>query len=141
MNKKLLDKSNVLYLVTLVLSAASCIVYAFADARQNSALIICLLAVSALLELILCIKKIAWLEYVPFICVLVSAAVFIRLAFDEVGDVLSKINMNGLSTSWIASAVLIVITMAAAALSTVFVKEEQEALADERNAEAAAGKN
>ena len=45
---------------------------------------------------------------------------FIDLAFDEIGDILSKINMDGLSASWIASAVLLVVTVIAAALATVW---------------------
>ena len=81
------------------------------------------LAIAAVIELILCAKQIPYLEYVPFLCTLVGMAVFIKLAFDEIGDVLSNINMNGLSTSWIASAVLIVLTVIVTALSTVFVKE------------------
>ena len=48
---------------------------------------------------------------------------FINLAFDEIGDILSKINMDGLSTSWIASAVLLVICMICAAVSTVWGKK------------------
>lgn len=118
------DKTKILNLVVFMLAVVSCIVYARADARENSRLILALFSLAAIVELILYVKPFPYVEYVPFLCALTSMAVFIRLAFDEVGDVLSKINMNGLSTSWMASAVLIVLTVTAAALSTVFVPEK-----------------
>lgn len=123
MGKNKFDKTKILNLIVLILSLIAFIVYSLADAKENSPLILAMLAISAVIEIILCVKRIPYLEYVPFICTLVGMAVFIKLAFNEIGDVLSKINMNGLSASWIASAVLIVLTAIAAALSTVFVKE------------------
>lgn len=123
MGKIKFDKTKILNLAVLILAVISFIVYALANARENSPLILTMLAIAAVIELILCAKQIPYLEYVPFLCTLVGMAVFIKLAFDEIGDVLSNINMNGLSTSWIASAVLIVLTVIVTALSTVFVKE------------------
>lgn len=105
-------------LVSVILLAAAAVVYAVADARENSPLIISLLAVAAVTGAVLLVKRVPYGEYIPFFLSLVSVALFIPLAFDEVGDVLSKINMNGLSVSWIASAVLMVLGMVATAVST-----------------------
>ena len=85
---------------------------------------IALLVIGALLELFVASNKAPkYFEYPPFAAALVSVAMFINLAFDEIGDILSKINMDGLSTSWIASAVLLVICMICAAVSTVWGKK------------------
>lgn len=111
-------------LLTAVLMAAAAVVYALASARENSPVIIAAMAVGAVVAAVLLVKRVPYVEYVPFVLSLVSAAVFIRLAFDEIGDILSKINMNGLSTSWIASAVLIVVSMICAAVATVFAAKE-----------------
>ena len=116
-------KAKVLNLIVVILAIATCIVYGMADAKVNSPFIIAMFAVAAIVELILCVKTFPYVEYIPFLCILIGMAAFIKLAFDEIGDGLSKINMNGLSSSWIASAVLIVATVIAAAVSTVFVKE------------------
>ena len=104
--------------------AATAIVYALAKAKENSPIIIALLVIGALLELFVATNKAPkYFEYPPFAAALVSVAMFINLAFDEIGDILSKINMDGLSTSWIASAVLLVICMICAAVSTVWGKK------------------
>ena len=110
-------KSSLLHTITAVGMAATAIVYALAKAKENSPIIIALLVIGALLELFVAS------EYLPFAAALVSVAMFINLAFDEIGDILSKINMDGLSTSWIASAVLLVICMICAAVSTVWGKK------------------
>lgn len=113
-------KFSVVYFVTAVAMAVTAIVYAFAKARENSPIIIALLVIGALLELFIASGKAPrFFEYIPFAAVLASVAVFINLAFDEVGDILSKINLDGLSTSWISSAVLMVLCMILAAVSTV----------------------
>lgn len=119
--KNMLNKSSILPLAAAVLAAVTAIVYAGAKARENAPLIIALLAAAAVLELVaVAVRKAPFLEYLPFACALAGLAVFIDLAFDEIGDILSKINMDGLSTSWIASAVLLVVTVIAAALATVW---------------------
>ena len=119
--KNILNKSSILPLAAAVLAAVTAIVYAGAKARENAPLIIALLAAAAVLEVVtVAVRKAPFLEYIPFVCVLAGLAVFIDLAFDEIGDILSKINMDGLSTSWIASAVLLVVTAIAAALATVW---------------------
>ena len=107
-------KAKVLNLIVVILAIATCIVYGMADAKVNSPFIIAMFAVAAIVELILCVKTFPYVEYIPFLCILIGMAAFIKLAFDD---------MNGLSSSWIASAVLIVATVIAAAVSTVFVKE------------------
>lgn len=106
-------------LIAVVLSIVTAIVYATAVARENSPLIIGALIAAAIVGVVLLVKKIPYVEYVPFVLVLVGLAKFVQLAFDEVGDVLSNINMNGLSTSWIASAVLLVVTAICAGAATV----------------------
>ena len=119
--KNMLNKSSILPLAAAVLAAVTAVVYAGAKARENAPLIIALLAVAAVLELVaVSVRKAPFLEYIPFVCALAGLAVFIDLAFDEIGDILSKINMDGLSASWIASAVLLVVTVIAAALATVW---------------------
>ena len=119
--KNMLNKSSILPLAAAVLAAVTAIDYAGAKARENAPLIIALLAAAAVLELVaVAVRKTPFLEYLPFVCALAGLAVFIDLAFDEIGDILSKINMDGLSTSWIASAVLLVVTVIAAALATVW---------------------
>lgn len=119
--KKMLNKSSILPLAAAVLAVVTAIVYAGAKARENTPAIIILLAAAAVLELVaVAVRKASFLEYLPFVCALAGLAVFIDLAFDEIGDILSKINMDGLSASWIASAVLLVVTVIAAALATVW---------------------
>ncbi|MEQ2441998.1 hypothetical protein WMO64_00765 [Pseudoflavonifractor sp. CLA-AP-H29] len=119
--KKMLNKSRILPLAAAVLAVVTAIVYAGAKARENAPAIIILLAAAAVLELVaVAVRKASFLEYLPFVCALAGLAVFIDLAFDEIGDILSKINMDGLSASWIASAVLLVVTVIAAALATVW---------------------
>ena len=119
--KKMLNKSSILPLTAAVLAVVTAIVYAGAKARENAPAIIILLAAAAVLELVaVAVRKASFLEYLPFVCALAGLAVFIDLAFDEIGDILSKINMDGLSASWIASAVLLVVTVIAAALATVW---------------------
>ncbi|WP_294518878.1 hypothetical protein [uncultured Pseudoflavonifractor sp.] len=119
--KKMLNKSSILPLAAAVLAVVTAIVYAGAKARENAPAIIILLAAAAVLELVaVAVRKASFLEYLPFVCALAGLAVFIDLAFDEIGDILSKINMDGLSASWIASAVLLVVTVIAAALATVW---------------------
>ena len=106
-------KSSLLHTITAVGMAATAIVYALAKAKENSPIIIALLAIGALLELFVASDKAPkYFEYPPF-----------AAALDEIGDILSKINMDGLSTSWIASAVLLVICMICAAVSTVWGKK------------------
>ena len=113
-------KSSLLHTITAVGMAATAIVYALAKAKENSPIIIALLVIGALLELFVASDKAPkYFEYLPFAAALVSVAMFINLAFDEIGDILSKINMDGLSTSWIATAVLLVICIICAAVSTV----------------------
>lgn len=116
-----MNKSSILPLAAAVLAVVTAIVYAGAKARENAPAIIILLAAAAVLELVaVAVRKASFLEYLPFVCALAGLAVFIDLAFDEIGDILSKINMDGLSASWIASAVLLVVTVIAAALATVW---------------------
>jgi len=107
-----------------VLSLATTIVYSVSVSREHSPLVIGLLVLATLVEALLIVKPIRYLEYLPFASVLCSAVVFIRLAFDEVGDVLGKVNMNGLSATWIASAVLLVLSMIALGVTTVTAKRE-----------------
>ena len=111
--------------VTFVLTLIGCIVYATADIRENDPAIIACLAVAAVFALAVAIKPIKYLEYVPFILILISLGMFIPLAFDEIGDVLSKINMDGLSVSWYASIVLLVLSTIAEAVETVCRQEKE----------------
>ena len=111
-------------LVSVIVLIASAVVYAMADARENSPLIIGLLAVAAVVGVVLLVKHFPSGEYIPFVLSLISVVVFIPLAFDEIGDVLSKINMNGLSASWIASAVLIVLSMVCTGVSTTVAAKD-----------------
>ena len=116
-------KAKVLNLIVVILAIATCIVYGMADAKVNFSFYYCNVCSCGNRGIDIMCKTFPYVEYIPFLCILIGMAAFIKLAFDEIGDVLSKINMNGLSSSWIASAVLIVATVIAAAVSTVFVKE------------------
>lgn len=111
-------------LVSVIVLAAAAIVYATASARENSPVIIALLAVGAVVGVVLLVKHFPYGEYIPFVLSLVSVGLFIPLAFDEIGDVLSKINMNGLSASWIASAVLMVLGMVCTAVATTVAAKD-----------------
>lgn len=124
MKKALENKAARCSLVTMLMAIVTAIVYAFADARENSPYIIAVLAIAAIIELLLIVKKIPYAEYVPFVLILVGIGIFTQLAFDEVGDVLSSVNMDGLSISWIASAVLLVLTGISAGVATVFAPEQ-----------------
>ena len=77
-------KSSLLHTITAVGMAATAIVYALAKAKENSPIIIALLAIGALLELFVASDKAPkYFEYPPFAAALVSVAMFINLAFDE----------------------------------------------------------
>ena len=78
-------KSSLLHTITAVGMAATAIVYALAKAKENSPIIIALLAIGALLELFVASDKAPkYFEYPPFAAALVSVAMFINLAFDEI---------------------------------------------------------
>lgn len=113
-------QAKICCMATAVLAIVTAIVYAFADAKDNSAIIIGLLIACGVLEIVrVAVPKIPYLEYLPFVAVLVSVGVFIDLAFDEGYDILSKMNVDGLSNSYIVSAVLLGLTMIATAVVTV----------------------
>ena len=113
-------QAEICCVATAVLAIVTAIVYAFADAKDNSAITIGLLIACGVLEIVrVAVPKIPYLEYLPFAAVLVSVGVFIDLAFDEGYDILSKMNVDGLSNSYIVSAVLLGLTMIAAAVVTV----------------------
>lgn len=124
MGKKILNRTRIFKLLTLVLSVLTCIVYRLDTVETVYLRVIALLIVTAVLELVLCIKPLKYMEYVPFICALISMGIFIRSAFDTIGAVLSKISTTGLSALWIATAVMIILTSIVAGLATVFVKED-----------------
>jgi hypothetical protein len=111
-------------LVTLALTVITLIVYAVSVAREHSPVILAALAVAAIVNVILLCKKVPYVEYVPFALDLVSVAMFVTLAFDEVGDVLSNVNTSGLSASWIASAVLVLVNAICAAVNTVQAQKQ-----------------
>ncbi|WP_291530926.1 MULTISPECIES: hypothetical protein [Bifidobacterium] len=107
-------------IIAAVLAVATTVVYALADAKENSPIIIGLLIVCAALELVCAFAaKLPFLEYAPFVAALAAASVFVDRAFDEGYDILSKMNVEGLSTSYIVSAVLLGVTVIAAAVATV----------------------
>lgn len=113
-------KSTIPCVAAAVLAIVTAIVYALADAKENSPVIIGLLIVCGVLELICAfVPRVPFLEYLPFAAVLGSVGVFVDLAFDEGYDILSKMNVEGLSTSYIVSAVLLAVTVIAAAVVTV----------------------
>lgn len=120
-------QSKILCVATAVLAIVTAIVYALADARENSPIIVGLLIACGVLEIVrVAAPKVPFLEYLPFVAVLGSVAVFIDLAFDEGYDILSKMNVDGLSTSYIVSAVLLVITLIASAAVTVVASATKE---------------
>lgn len=93
-----------------VSSAAAFLIYFVAESRENSPLILIMVAVAAVVGILLCIWEVPFLEYLPVVCSLTGLAVFITLGFDEIGDILGKNNVEGLSPTYIASAVLILIS-------------------------------
>lgn len=119
-------KTMIPCIAAAVLAAVTAVVYALADAKENSPVIIGLLIACAVLELVCAFApRVPFLEYLPFAAVLGSVGVFVDLAFDEGYDILSKMNVEGLSSSYIASAVLLAVTLVAAAVVTV-VKPAKE---------------
>lgn len=106
-------------LTALILTVITIVVYSNSVAREHSAIIIAAMVVAAIANAVLLVKRVPYGEYLPFALDLVGVAVFVTLAFDEIGDVLSKVNMDGLSVSWIASAALIVITSICAGINTI----------------------
>lgn len=123
--KKQITKGTVLTIVTALLMVVTALVYAMSKSKEHSPLIIGLLLAAAVLALLsIKLKGLPLIEYAPFVCVLASMSVFIRLAFDEIGDILSKINMDGLSSSWIASAVLLGLSVLSCALCSIFPEKQ-----------------
>lgn len=113
-------KSDIPCVVAAVLAIVTAIVYALADAKENSPIIIALLVACGVLEVVCALlSRIPFLEYLPFVASLGAVAVFVDRAFDEGYDILSKMNVEGLSASYIASAVLVAVTALAAATVTV----------------------
>ncbi|MBQ8160275.1 MAG: hypothetical protein IJ083_05935 [Clostridia bacterium] len=117
------SKFAVMSLVCAVLTCVCALIYAFSVSRDHSAVIIASMAVAAVCCVVLSLRKIPVAEYVPFVLTLISLAIFIRLGFDEIGDILSKNNMNGLSASWIASAVLLVLSSVCTGVNTVLAAD------------------
>ena len=111
---------SVASLVCGVLSLVTALLYALSVSRDHSPIVM-----AGLCSLALCWKKVPFGEYLPFALVLVSIGVFTRLGFDEIGDILSKNNMNGLSWSWIASAVMLLVTGVGNGMCTVFAAEKK----------------
>lgn len=115
-----ITKTSIATIATALLSLATAIVYALADAKENSPIIIALLVVAAALEMaVVFLPKVPFIEYLPFVAVLGGLAVFVDRAFDEASDILSKANVDGLSNSYIVSAILLGITVIAAATVTI----------------------
>ncbi len=112
-------------LVCGVLSLATALLYALSVSRDHSPVVIACMILAGLCSLALCRKKVPFAEYLPFALVLVSIGVFTRLGFDEIGDILSKNNMNGLSWSWICSAFLLIASGVANGICTVFAAEKE----------------
>ena len=116
-------KFSVLSVICGLLAIAAALVYAFSVSRDHSPIIIAAMALAGVCSLILSRKKLPFTEYIPFVLTLVSLSIFIRLAFDEISDILSKNNMNGLSITWIASAVLILLAGIVSGICTVAADE------------------
>ena len=116
---------SVASLVCGVLSLVTALLYALSVSRDHSPIVIVCMTLAGLCSLALCWKKVPFGEYLPFALVLVSIGVFTRLGFDEIGDILSKNNMNGLSWSWIASAVMLLVTGVGNGMCTVFAAEKK----------------
>ena len=95
----------------VLLAIAGCVTYALSGV-QGSALITVMMALAAVTGIVLCVKRVPFLEYLPVVLSLIGLAVFVNLAFNEVGAILSKANMEGLSPAYIASAVLILLASA-----------------------------
>ena len=78
------------------------------------------LILGALLEILLLFNP-GWkfVEYIPFLSLLAAGLLFTKSGADELYAIFSKMNMEGLSTSWIVSAVLIVVTLVLAGATTV----------------------
>ncbi len=118
-------KFTVTSMICGALSLVTALLYAFSVSRDHSPIIIVCMILAGACSLALCWKKVPVCEYVPFVLVLVSIAVFTRLGFDEVGDILSKINLDGLSWSWIGSAILLIASGAANGICTVLAAEKE----------------
>ena len=116
-------KYSALSVICGLLGIAGALVYAFSVSKDHSPVIIAAMALSGVCCLILSRKRIPFAEYLPFLLSLVSLAVFIRLGFDEIGDILSKNNMNGLSVTGILSAVLILLSGIVNGICTVAASE------------------
>lgn len=118
-------KFSVTSLACGVLSLATALLYALSVSRDHSPVIIVCMILAGLCSLALCWKKVSLGEYLPFALVLVSIGVFTRLGFDEIGDILSKNNVNGLNWSWIASAVMLLVTGIGNGICTVFAADKK----------------
>lgn len=119
-----MKKTNVFALIIGILTAVTAIVYAFAKARENSPIVIALLAAAAVVEIVIALKPVDYVEYVPFALSLAGLTVFLRLAFDEIGDIVSSVNTEGLSVSWIISTALIIVVSICAGVNTVLSRKK-----------------
>ncbi|OFQ97527.1 hypothetical protein [Alloscardovia sp. HMSC034E08] len=121
-------KIDVLSLVAMLVTGATAVCYALTTDRSHSWTVVILLALAVLTQLIhACATRIAWLEYVPFVIVLAATGLFVKLGTDEAYAIMSKVNMMGLSKLWIASAVLLGVSVLITAASTIFVKKSNQA--------------
>lgn len=94
----------------VILSVTACVTYTFSGVHGTTMITI-MMALAAVVGIVLCIKRVPILEYAPVCFSLVALSAFVTLTFNEVGAILSKINMNGLSPLYIASGVLIVLSV------------------------------
>lgn len=96
------------------------LVYLMSKALGHVTLVVVLLILGAILEALLVLSP-RWrmVEYVPFICLLMAGALFTKSGADELYAIFSKMNMDGLSSSWISSGVLLLVTLILSGLVTV----------------------
>lgn len=117
MNKAI---TNFVCIATAAIALIASLVYITSKAQGHVIAIMLFLILGALLEILLLFNP-GWkfVEYIPFLSLLAAGLLFTKSGADELYAIFSKMNMEGLSTSWIVSAVLIVVTLILAGATTV----------------------
>ncbi|MCT6836774.1 MAG: hypothetical protein M3036_03875 [Bifidobacteriales bacterium] len=112
--------TNFVCIATAAIALITSLVYITSKAQGHVIAIMLFLILGALLEILLLFNP-GWkfVEYIPFLSLLVAGLLFTKSGADELYAIFSKMNMEGLSTSWIVSAVLIVVTLILAGATTV----------------------
>lgn len=124
--KNFLDKKSFgfyLTVATVVLGLLACILYGVS--RENKEISVILLLVFAMaFGVLVLVKPFTFTEYLPFVLSAASTGIMFKILLDNLADIFAKNNVIGLSGTFVASLVFVVLAMIVSACSVVFKQEK-----------------